>query len=421
MSDELLDTYWPGMVRLSDGNVCSLKEFRSICKSGSDVEVGAIFKAATGTISIGEATEKSRVVKTIITGPEKDRYGDTVNNEGWDFKNYEKNPVVLWAHSQRDAPIARSLELKQKRKLWESTDEFATAEQNPFAETIFQLVKGKFVNATSVGFLPTDFDFDDETWTFDFKKQELLEHSFVPVPAYPKALVTARNSGIDLNPLMEHTVRFMDECSSESGLYLPTEKVYAVLRGLGYGEAKSFFDMSVDDIQEAVTEKTSTGTEWNGNAITITHRPEDLPEEKELDIDWWFEVNVLDHSDIDLDVKEKGKIVDFLKIRGVGEDLFDNAISALEAFGYKDIANSVIENRRKQLVEEGVNLLKKSGAPISEIIRTLEGAEDSRPVLAIVEEPQMSIDADALREAISEQAEELRDMVTAVTGRVPLS
>jgi len=78
---------------------------------------------------------------------------------------------------------------------------FATAEQNPFAESVFRLVDGGFLNACSVGFKPLAdpiplFDADQYLTGFKFLAQELVELSIVNVPALASALVAAKSLGV---------------------------------------------------------------------------------------------------------------------------------------------------------------------------------------------------------------------------------
>jgi hypothetical protein len=61
------------------------------------------------------------------------------------------------------------------------------------------LVRGKFITAVSVGFLPLEFswaeDEKERPWGIDYERQELLEISVVPVPANAHALIEAQAKG----------------------------------------------------------------------------------------------------------------------------------------------------------------------------------------------------------------------------------
>lgn len=163
--------------------------------------------------------------EVVASCGKQDRFGDTIDPEGWYLKNYKKNPVILWSHSTGGfgstaiPPVARAervwvedkKELKLKGK-WADT---------PFAQELKTLVEGGFLNAVSVGFLPlietkkgnieiegkmyrraTDEEIKkgmyDSDYGQDFTKQELLEVSWVSVPALPQALVSAREMNLAL-------------------------------------------------------------------------------------------------------------------------------------------------------------------------------------------------------------------------------
>lgn len=126
-----------------------------------------------------------------------DRGGDIVNQDGWKLANYKKNPVILWGHDQRIPPIGRALSVGKRDGALVAKIEFATAEQHPFAETVFQLVKGGFVNAGSVGFIPIKYNWNEDRYGFDFIEQELIEYSIVGVPMNPEALQQAKAFGLD--------------------------------------------------------------------------------------------------------------------------------------------------------------------------------------------------------------------------------
>ena len=145
-----------------------------------------------------------RVLEIAGSTEDKDRIGDIIRADGWQLKPFKKNPVFMWAHNYGQPPIGRALKVwvdKETQRLMFNI-EFADAETYEFADTIFKLYKGGFLHATSVGFLPLDWEGKDEEnpypkWEGNvFTKQELLELSAVPVPANSNALVTARESGL---------------------------------------------------------------------------------------------------------------------------------------------------------------------------------------------------------------------------------
>jgi hypothetical protein len=74
----------------------------------------------------------------------------------------------------------------------EAVVEFPPRGMYEFADTVFDMLKGGFLNATSVGFRPIEFEDDHFRKGKNYLKQELTEFSIVPIPSNPDALVLQR-------------------------------------------------------------------------------------------------------------------------------------------------------------------------------------------------------------------------------------
>lgn len=139
-----------------------------------------------------QAQDKSRVIKFVGTAQAVDRMGDVVEASGWELENYTKNPVFLWDHNPSLLPIGKTLVIERHGDQLTFDVEFATADLNPFADTVYRQYKNGFLSAVSVGFIPKEYDFiRDEHGMITglrIKKQELLELSAVGIPAHPDAL-----------------------------------------------------------------------------------------------------------------------------------------------------------------------------------------------------------------------------------------
>jgi HK97 family phage prohead protease len=162
---------------------------RSIPKLGD-----MLFRA--GDIVLGEGDSRTA---TFVASEEKmDRYGDIVSVEGWDLKNFKNNPVLLWGHKSSELPIGKVSKIGVEKGRLIADAEFATADVNPFADTVFKMVKAKLLRAVSVGFrllAPPEpiLDADKRLMGFRYVAQELLELSVVSVPALPSALNVAKS------------------------------------------------------------------------------------------------------------------------------------------------------------------------------------------------------------------------------------
>lgn len=133
--------------------------------------------------------DDSEIFTAVISGIKTDRYGDTVNPEGWDLKNFKKNPVLLWAHDHRIPTVGSATKVWVEGKELMMNFKFAPT---PFAQELKLLVVEGFLKAFSVGFMAKDYKFNDAG--VDFLAQELLECSFVNVPAYAEALMKSVGS-----------------------------------------------------------------------------------------------------------------------------------------------------------------------------------------------------------------------------------
>lgn len=154
-------------------------------------------------------TEK-RQVKVIISTEDVDRSNDNINVLGWDFTNFLKNPTVLWAHDYSKLPIAKSLYIGIEGKNIVAICEFPKAGLYHFADTVYEMIKDGFINASSVGFKPKKFSYKEDYNGVEFIEQELLEFSFVPVPANPNALITSKSIK-DANDLIKELKQELGE------------------------------------------------------------------------------------------------------------------------------------------------------------------------------------------------------------------
>lgn len=126
--------------------------------------------------------------RVIASTAAVDRQGDVIDQNGWLTDNYMKNPVMLFAHDYSSLPVAKCTGLEIKDQSLIASFEFAPAEANPQAGFIKSLYDNGFMSAVSVGFIPKEQNGNIIT------KAELLEISFVPVPANQEALALSYKS-----------------------------------------------------------------------------------------------------------------------------------------------------------------------------------------------------------------------------------
>jgi HK97 family phage prohead protease len=181
------------------------------------------------TLQLTEEQRAQRIIPFILSTSIVDRDRDTIAVQGWDISNYKKNPTVLWAHNYREPPIGQALEVGIQTDHLYALDQFMERDLYEFADLIYRMIMQGFLRTCSVGFRPLTWAWNEERRGVDFFTQELLEHSIVPVPSNPQALVQARSAGFDLTLLREWAHKTYEDLAPEAGLWLPRSKVEQVL------------------------------------------------------------------------------------------------------------------------------------------------------------------------------------------------
>jgi len=239
------------------------------------------------TVKAVEDNSDEYVLNFVGSSETPDRHGDIVKSDDWNLSAYEKNPVFLWGHDHSGLPIGRAenVSVNTEEKRLEFKIKFAV-EEYPFAKTVYKLYKGGFLNATSVGFIPKDVDYDEDKDAFILSNNELLELSAVTVPANPDALQMGFKKGLldkeDLNGMrkqgmMEAIEKSMDKQEVEDFEKTVEEEV----------ETTEEKDEVVDTTTGDETEKEETTTEPQETEETSdTEEPpveETNTEEKEVE------------------------------------------------------------------------------------------------------------------------------------------
>jgi HK97 family phage prohead protease len=145
-----------------------------------------------------------RILEFVGSTADVDRYGDIIEVEGWDLKNFKKNSPFLWAHNYQAPPVGTVVKaFTDERGLichtYFPTDEEIAVQgwpsNIPTPETVYRLYKIGSLKATSVGFAGlerepiTDKKNEGQQTGWRYLKSELYELSAVPVPANPYAVI----------------------------------------------------------------------------------------------------------------------------------------------------------------------------------------------------------------------------------------
>lgn len=166
-------------------------QFRALALRGAP-EARNARVAHTFAAEVKAVEGDKRELQFTISTDSVDRMGDTIDVKGWKLDAYRKNPVVLWAHDNESLPVGKATKVWIEDGKLKATAEFTPEGMARFNDTVFDMLKGGFLNAVSVGFMPEDYKFTesaDRRFGIDFLKQELLEFSVVSVPANSEALI----------------------------------------------------------------------------------------------------------------------------------------------------------------------------------------------------------------------------------------
>jgi HK97 family phage prohead protease len=153
-----------------------------------------------------------------------DRYQEVIKSDGWDFKAYKKNPVVMLFHNYASLPIAKATKVWVENKKLMFNIKFVPmdyGEIGSLADTVKKLYENKFMSGVSVGLIAHEVERaepDNKKGIYQYiTKAELLELSLVPIPANPSALITSRGikdamdaKAVDVGE-MQHLQMALDE------------------------------------------------------------------------------------------------------------------------------------------------------------------------------------------------------------------
>jgi len=200
------------------------------------------------SLEVKSSDKEERTLEGIATSQVVDRDGDVVVVDGIDLKNFKKNPLVLWAHDYFSPPIGKATKIWKEDKDLKFKMKFVEAETYPFAETIYKLFAGGYINSFSIGFRPDikEAMFDEKNGGYVFNKSELIEISAVPLPSNTAAVATVVKS---LEKAFEDKAINQEEFES---LNESLKKVHEEILDKGIEEAEQELFPDGNDTQESI-------------------------------------------------------------------------------------------------------------------------------------------------------------------------
>jgi HK97 family phage prohead protease/HK97 family phage major capsid protein len=154
-------------------------------------------RAKPGVTIFRTHAENVNGMNFILSDETPDRMGEIISANGWDLKNFSKNPIALFGH-RSDFPVGRWKNLEVKDGKLKGKLELAPAGTSARIDEIRSLVDAGILKAVSVGFRSIKKEgMDDKSdpyfGPFRYLSQELVECSLVSVPANPNALAVAKS------------------------------------------------------------------------------------------------------------------------------------------------------------------------------------------------------------------------------------
>lgn len=217
--------------RLGVGNPRTASLRRLALPSGDGRTVTLSNPSDAGAVATGDGLlavdTKTMSAGFVVSSARRDRHGDVVVPGGckeW-FEDYERNPVVFFAHKSDCLPIASARTPGGKSAVWFGEESITSRAyfhgKTRESEEVFSLVADGHLRAASIGFIPvegklippaSDEPVDEEgNVDFDlgglvFTRWQLLEWSVVPVPANAEALRSRLQSSKSLSPVLRKSL-----------------------------------------------------------------------------------------------------------------------------------------------------------------------------------------------------------------------
>ncbi len=154
---------------------------------------GMVMEAEAAFVKAAEGDTYHAVFSTASV----DRHGEIVY-QNFDLRSFKRNPVFLDSHNYDSIENILGSVLNPTVRSGQLEGDIKFAHMNPRGLLAQQLVEAGHLSATSIGFIPLEFD-DKGNIT----KSELLEISAVSVPANPEALIGERKEMGDQEPAPE--------------------------------------------------------------------------------------------------------------------------------------------------------------------------------------------------------------------------
>jgi phage head maturation protease len=119
-----------------------------------------------------------------------DRVGDTIDPNGIDCTEFNKNPVVLNSHDSSELPIASSSMPWVSGSSLMAVARFPQPGVSPASDQVAAAIRAGLVKGCSIGFVPVKWSFaKDRPLGINFSSVKMLEYSCCSIPCNPGCLL----------------------------------------------------------------------------------------------------------------------------------------------------------------------------------------------------------------------------------------
>lgn len=175
--------------------------------------------------------------KVVASTSSRDRHGESILQNGWKLENYLKNPVILADHNWSiEKIVGRATNISFEGEQMIIEGEFA---DTTLGREVKYLYEAGFLKAVSVGLIPRTYDAQDPSI---ITSAELLELSFVTIPANPEALSLMKSLGLKGEMLSKSA-----EMLAIEALSLEIADIKALIQTLADGKAKEAKDFEAKE------------------------------------------------------------------------------------------------------------------------------------------------------------------------------
>lgn len=171
-----------------------------------------------------------RTVDIVASDFSLDSYGTRIDPNGWDLEQFKKNPVICLQHdSYRALPVASALpeSIRVENGKLLMTVQFPPQGTSQDADESFNLIAAGVLRGVSVGFNPEEYeDVEEQEGGYKkavriYKKQRLMEVSFVTIPSNDNGLVVrARELNADEAQIRATTEKLEGSLAKEEAFTL---------------------------------------------------------------------------------------------------------------------------------------------------------------------------------------------------------